>query len=1293
MIALKDFKPRLYQETILHTCVSHNTLVVLPTGMGKTALSLLLSIERLNSYPSSKVLFLAPTKPLVAQHMETFIKHLDIEEGKMAVLTGEIKPETRGEIWQNASIIFSTPQGLSNDIVNGRIRLEEVSCLVLDEIHRCVKDYDYVWICKQYSQKAKYPRILGLTASPGSNMEQILDVCKNANIEEIEVRVHDDPDVKPYIQEVDVDYVQIELPEELKVVKDFLKTCFRERARKLQEMGYLGGSVNISRKDLLNVQGDLHRRIAMGEKDFTIWKAISLNAEAIKVQHAVDLIETQGVSPLNNYLSKMFEEAEKTKTKATKNLVADLNFKSAFVKAKHLAGEGIEHPKLNIVRDIVREELNQKPDAKLIIFSQYRDSASRLVSFLNQVEGAKAKLFVGQMKKGETGLKQKDQIAMLDEFRGGEFNCLVSSSVGEEGLDIPSVDMVVFYEPVPSAIRKIQRVGRTGRMDKGKVKILVTTNTVDEAYRWTAHNKEKKMYAALHDLKKSLKIKGHKQPTLENYDQASEVKIFADTREQSSGVIKHITDMGVNVKTQRLLTADFILSGSVGVERKSILGDTPVVIKTSQGFSIATIEEAYNLFHKKGLKFKTRGIDLNSKKIGWFDVYDVTRHTSNDIYYISFCPRIKRKGKENIFNLGLTGGHNIYVFRKQRILCIPTSELKIGDYMLLVPPKTDEIESFADFPLRKFLRFVQADSIKKFRIGNGRFRLNSSKTWFSIPKFDEDFFFLVGLWVADGSIRPNYVLSISQKDDKRNRIIENVIRRAVGNYRKNSNEYYFGGKSYGKLFKSLLSLNHGSEKKNIPPVLFCSPDNIKAAFIRGYLFGDGWTNSAKRRNPQIKALSKSKLLIVGLSYLLYDLGIENRVKGIYKKYKNRRMKYYSLNVKAISLGDFIKTVGQIPTKEIKISKSKGTELPYYASLETKRRIKKLSKTELKEFFEETSKLREAYGALEDYLPLFREMIKQAKTKISISGRYKINYSTLRNITNTNLNATLNPLKIINILRKSKGLSPIIIRYGILRNYLKKLNIRTYLSIYPHRLHSEALIRNVYEKIEKVLGFDTLFVLNKLYSRELFLERVADIKRIRKREDVYDFSVKHAENFIAGEMPILVHNSVQDFVASIIDKRLLQQLKEMKANFEKPLIILEGEEDIYSVRKVHPNAIRGMLSTIAISYGIPILYTKNYIDTAELLVSIAKREQLDTGNEFAIRADKKPMTTREQQEYIISSLPNVGPSLAKALLQKFMTVKNIINAGIPELKEVENIGAKKAEEIKRVLDERYREESL
>lgn len=161
----------------------------------------------------------------------------------------------------------------------------------------------------------------------------------------------------------------------------------------------------------------------------------------------------------------------------------------------------------------------------------------------------------------------------------------------------------------------------------------------------------------------------------------------------------------------------------------------------------------------------------------------------------------------------------------------------------------------------------------------------------------------------------------------------------------------------------------------------------------------------------------------------------------------------------------------------------------------------------------------------------------------------------------------------------------------------------------------------------------------------------------------------------------------DFLTSIIDKRILNQLISLREQFSIPLLIIEGDKNIYTIRNFHPNAIRGMLASIAIDFQIPILFTKNYRDTASLLAIIASRLEKPR-KELSLLKKKKPLTLKEQQEYIIEALPGVGPNLAKSLLKKFKTVKKVVNASKERLQKVEKIGRKKADDIRKVLDSEY-----
>ena len=600
---LKDFQPRLYQESIFNTCTKNNTLVVLPTGIGKTAIFLMMAAYRLNLYPKSKILLLGPTRPLIEQYFAVFKKYFNIEEEKMVIFTGFISPEKRQELWKNAKIIFSTPQGLENDVMSSRISLADVSLLGFDECHRSTGEYSYNFIAKQYIKKAIYPRIIGLTASPGSDNETIQEVCTNLFIEKIEVRTSEDEDVVPYVQEVDVQRVYVELPDIFKDIRVYLDNSIKSKTRELQNLGFVSGNVKYTKKNLLGLQAAIHAKIAQGERSFEMLRSMSLLAEIMKIQHAVELLDTQGLEPLKEYMDKLHHEASLGKTKAAVNLVKDIEFRSAYIRIEKAVGN-VEHPKLLELQSIIEEKLDksipENSNKKIIIFSQYRDSGSKIVRMITEL-GFKVKQFVGQAKKKDTGLSQKKQKEILEQFTNSEFNVLVSSSVGEEGLDIPQVDLVIFYEPVPSAIRKIQRSGRTGRLEKGRIIMLITKDTMDEVYYHVAKSKEKRMYRAIDVMKKNFSLNGmmngkglsgnnlerSKTATLHDYSEdnieekniqekqkqnheENNYKIVADYREKGSNVLKELVDADVNLQLEKLSIGDFLLSGKVIIEYKTV---------------------------------------------------------------------------------------------------------------------------------------------------------------------------------------------------------------------------------------------------------------------------------------------------------------------------------------------------------------------------------------------------------------------------------------------------------------------------------------------------------------------------------------------------------------------------------------------------------------------------------------------------------------------------------------------------------------------------------------------------
>ncbi|NOZ59337.1 MAG: DEAD/DEAH box helicase [Euryarchaeota archaeon] len=560
---------RLYQQVILASASRANTLVVAPTALGKTVIAVLLAAHRLEQHPSSRVLMLAPTKPLVTQHAASFEKFLELPEEEIVAFTGSTPPDRRKALWESARVICATPQVVQNDIIAGRCSLREVSLLVFDEAHRGVGDYPYAFIARNYMSQARNPRILALTASPGGDEDRIIEVVENLYIENIEVRTESDPDVRPYISGMKVEWVRVPLPAEFLEIKTSLEKALRRRLRELKRLGVrVEVNPGIGKGDLLALRAELQKELAE-EATPERFSALSLIAGCINLAHALELLETQGLETLNRYFLRLQRDA---RSRAVKELLHDRDFLRAMRRCASLAEE-MHHPKLDRLLQIIGgEDLSGR---RAIVFTQYRDTVRKIVEELNRLEGVSAVRFVGQASRSRSdrGLSQKKQLEVLEKFRSGEHNVLVATSVAEEGLDIPRVDLVVFYEPIPSEIRAIQRRGRTGRGSAGRVVVLLAEKTRDEAFYWSSRRREKRMHEVLARLRKKFSGKEPQLPRrrgekLDDFFENS-ISIVVDTRELSSSVVRELLSLGVISKPKRLEVGDYVLSSRVCVERKT----------------------------------------------------------------------------------------------------------------------------------------------------------------------------------------------------------------------------------------------------------------------------------------------------------------------------------------------------------------------------------------------------------------------------------------------------------------------------------------------------------------------------------------------------------------------------------------------------------------------------------------------------------------------------------------------------------------------------------------------------
>jgi len=493
-----SLEDRAYQATIAQTAVGHNTLAVLPTGLGKTSIALRVMAEFLLREPTRSILFLAPTRPLVVQHARSVSQTLFAPEP--LTLTGAIPPERRAALLHPPQVVVATPQVIANDLAEGDFPFDAFALIVFDEAHRAVGDYPYVSLGRANRAGAR-ARVLAMTASPGGSLARIREVWSNLGIERFEYRTEHDPDVVPYIHGVGVETVSVPVPPEVRHLAILLRAAVQRQVDVLRELDLVANG-EASRRVLLDIGTLLHRRIEVerqGSAGSTglLWKAVTAQAAAMKGLHALELIETQGVDALREYFLRQDPGAGRRWTPALRTFLGDPDVLEVRRRLRELT---VEHPKIETAVRVVVAELTRNPAARVIVFSQYRDTVDRLVAELEQTGGTTVRpaRFVGQATHGQDpGLSQREQVSVLDRFRSGTVNCLVATSVAEEGLDIPATDLVVFYEPIPDVIRTIQRRGRTGRARLGRAVVLVAEGTRDVSLHRASFARERRMHDML----------------------------------------------------------------------------------------------------------------------------------------------------------------------------------------------------------------------------------------------------------------------------------------------------------------------------------------------------------------------------------------------------------------------------------------------------------------------------------------------------------------------------------------------------------------------------------------------------------------------------------------------------------------------------------------------------------------------------------------------------------------------------------------------------------------------------
>ena len=546
---------RAYQIRSLRSALTSSSLMVMPTGFGKTAVEWMAMAEFLLKN-EGKILLIAPTTGLVEQQERMAREMINLEDKEISRYTGEIAPKNRPEIWQSSKIIMATSQVIRNDAQSGAIDLSEVALLIVDEAHHATGNHAYAQVGDLYLTAKSDAMVLAATASPGSTERNILEVAKRLGIERLDVSRREEPLLQPYGVELNNEPIRIDLPDELLTLIFPLQSHQNDEAERLQRMGFLAPTKHLTSK----IIEDAHKSAsaAIQRRDARGYDAARKISDLRRMHLLIDLLKTQGLKSALSYLSRA-EEDGRSGERGTNRFVSLKSIHDFRIAAKDLSEL---HPKTSKVKEMAIQQLEQNPDSKILIFTEYRDTVENLLQVLGSIENLDVDKFIGQSSRGKRkGMNQKQQLEQLRKFREGEINVLVATSVGEEGLDVPSADLVILYEPVPSAIRAIQRRGRTARQSDGTVKTLITKNTRDEFVHSAAKIREERMYTLLDTIKKRGRLP--RRPAATN-----DVLVNFKVKKNNGELID--SDEFLEIEIDRLLT-NIPLSDNSEIIEKNIL--------------------------------------------------------------------------------------------------------------------------------------------------------------------------------------------------------------------------------------------------------------------------------------------------------------------------------------------------------------------------------------------------------------------------------------------------------------------------------------------------------------------------------------------------------------------------------------------------------------------------------------------------------------------------------------------------------------------------------------------------
>jgi ERCC4-related helicase len=480
---------RDYQFNIVHNGLFHNLLVALPTGLGKTFIAATIMLNWYRWTTEAQIIFVAPTKPLVAQQVEACFNTVGIPRSQTTMLTGGVATGIRAEEWACKRVFFMTPQTLLNDLKSGYADPKKIVLLVVDEAHRATGAYAYVEVVSFLRRFNTSFRVLALTATPGADVETVQKVIDGLDISKVEIRTENSMDIHSFVHQRKVEKHVFTNSDEMEMCLELFEKSIQPVFNKVAGLNILYSSrprditpfgCHQARIRYMKESGQ-HANQGLKNMVTTVLTVLAT------ISQGLELLKFHGIGPFYAKIKEYRDDNPKSKSKYKKEICESEAFKKLMVRLQTWTNNEnfVGHPKLEYLQQVVIDHFVKSAEVvgadgaparqtRIMVFAHYRDSAEEIVRVLKKQEPMiKPHVFVGQQNsKNSDGMDQKSQLAVIEKFKEGTYNTLVATSIGEEGLDIGEVDLIICYDSKASPIRMLQRMGRTGRKREGRIVML-----------------------------------------------------------------------------------------------------------------------------------------------------------------------------------------------------------------------------------------------------------------------------------------------------------------------------------------------------------------------------------------------------------------------------------------------------------------------------------------------------------------------------------------------------------------------------------------------------------------------------------------------------------------------------------------------------------------------------------------------------------------------------------------------------------------------------------------------------